>query len=145
MGAGKTTLGRDAAERLGRRFVDLDREIERQEGVPIAGLFATRGEAAFRVLERRTALEALREAPPAVIAFGGGALASGQIRDAVRERAVAVLVEVDVEEAWRRVRAGDRPLAQDEDAFRRLYEERRPVYEEVADARVRDLDGVLLA
>ncbi len=145
MGAGKTTLGRDAAERLGRRFVDLDREIARQAGVAIAGLFASRGEAAFRVLERRAALEALREPTPAVIAFGGGALASSQIRDAVRERALAVLVEVDGEEAWRRVRAGDRPLAQDEDAFRRLYEERRPVYEEVADARARDVEGVLLA
>ena len=145
MGAGKTTTGRAVAERLGRRFVDLDHEIEREQGLPVTGIFATRGEAAFRVLERRRALDALREAVPAVISFGGGALASGQIRDALRDRAVAVLLEVDPDEAWRRVAGTGRPLAQDEDSFRRLYDERRAVYEAAADARARDVEGVVLA
>ena len=145
MGAGKTTIGQAVAERLGRRFVDLDREIERAEGLPVAGLFATRGEAAFRVLERRRALDALRDAAPAVLSFGGGALGSEQIRDALRERAVAVLLEVEPDEAWRRVGGTDRPLAQDEEAFRQLYEERRDVYETAADARARDIEGVVLA
>jgi shikimate kinase / 3-dehydroquinate synthase len=145
MGAGKTTIGREVAERLGRRFVDLDREIEREEGTPVAGLFAARGEAAFRVLERQAALEALRGGVPAVISLGGGALGSTRIRDGLGERALTVLLEVDVDEAWRRVGGSDRPLAQDEGEFRQLYEERRAVYDEAADARARDVDGVVLA
>ena len=145
MGAGKTTVGRTVAERLGRRFVDLDQEIERETGLKVAGVFATRGETAFRVLERRRALDALREADPAVISFGGGALGSEQIREAARERALTVLLEVDPDEAWRRVGGTNRPLAQDEDAFRQLHEERRAVYEAAADARARNVEGVVLA
>ncbi len=145
MGAGKTTIGRAVAEQLGRRFVDLDREIERAEGFSVAGIFATQGEVGFRVLERRRALEALRDPTPAVISFGGGALGSDQIRAAVREHAVCVLLEVDPDEAWRRVGGSDRPLAQDEDAFHQLYAERREAYEEAADARTTDVDGAVLA
>ena len=143
MGAGKSTLGQALATRLGRPFVDVDREIERQE--PIARIFATGGEAAFRVRECRYALDALRTGPPAVVALGGGAVATEQIRTALRERALTLLVEIDAEEAWRRVGGGDRPLAQDEAAFRTLYEERQPLYAEAADACVRDLDGAVLA
>ncbi len=145
MGAGKTTIGRVVAERLGRRFLDLDREIEQEQRLNIAGIFAARGETAFRVLERGKALDVLRNAAPAVIAFGGGALGSEQIRDAVHERAAVVLLEIDPDEAWRRVGGTDRPLAQHEEAFRQLYEQRREVYEATADARARDVEGVVLA
>ena len=143
MGAGKSTLGEQLAERLGRRFVDVDREIERQE--PIARIFATGGEAAFRLREAKHALEALRSSTPAVIALGGGAVGTDQIRTALRDRAVTMLIEIDAEEAWRRVGGGDRPLAQDEAAFRTLYEQRRPLYDDAADARTQDVDGAVLA
>ena len=143
MGAGKSTLGEQLAERLGRRFVDVDREIERQE--PIARIFATGGEAAFRVREAKHALDALRSSTPAVIALGGGAVGTDQIRAALRDRALAILVEIDAEEAWRRVGGSERPLAQDEAAFRTLYEQRRPLYDDAADARAQDVDGAVLA
>ena len=80
-----------------------------------------------------------------MLALGGGALGSSQVRDALREHAVTVHVEVDVEEAWQRVRGSGRPLAQDELDFRVLFQKRAPGYEEAADARVRDVDGALLA
>ena len=143
MGAGKSTLGEALAEKLGRPFVDVDREIECEE--PIARIFETGGEAAFRLRESKHALDALRSSMPAVIALGGGAVGTDQIRSALRERALTLLVEIDAEEAWRRVGGGDRPLAQDKAAFRTLYEERRPLYDDAADARAQDVDGAVLA
>ncbi len=142
MGAGKSTLGAALAEKLGRPFVDIDREIEREE--PIARIFETGGEAAFRLRESKHARDALASTSPAVIALGGGAVGTDQIRTALRRRALTVLVEIDAEEAWRRV-GGERPLAQDEAAFRTLYEQRRPLYDDTADARTTDLDGAVLA
>ena len=142
MGAGKSTLGAALAEQLGRPFVDVDGEIEREE--PIARIFETGGEAAFRLRESKHALEALGATTPAVIALGGGAVGTDQIRKALRDRALTVLVEIDAEEAWRRV-AGERPLAQDEAAFRTLYDQRQPLYDDAADARTADLEGAVLA
>ncbi len=80
-----------------------------------------------------------------MFALGGGAVTSAEVRAALRERAVTVFVDVDVDTAWQRVSGSDRPLAQDEGAFRRLFEERQPLYAEVADAVARDADDVVLA
>ena len=143
MGAGKSTLGAALAERLGRPFVDVDRELEREE--PIARIFETGGEAAFRLRESKHARDALASETPAVVALGGGAVGTDQIQKGLRDRALTILVEVDPEEAWRRVEGGDRPLAQDEAAFRTLYEQRRPLYDAAADARTADLEGAVLA
>ena len=134
MGAGKTTLGLQVAERLGRRFVDLDHEIERELRQTIPEIFEERGEGEFRVREQEAALEALAERPATVVALGGGAVTSPRIRKALREHALTVLVEVEPDAAWERVRGQGRPLAQDESSFRALYEERRPLYREAADA-----------
>ena len=144
MGAGKTTVGEALAQRLGRRFVDVDREVERHALVSIETLFAQRGEAEFRSVEENAAVEALSSSEPAVIALGGGALGSGRVRSALREHAFAIHLEVEPDEAWRRV-GGERPLAKDEQRFRALHGERLPVYEQAADGRARDLDGATLA
>jgi shikimate kinase / 3-dehydroquinate synthase len=80
-----------------------------------------------------------------VIALGGGAVGTDQIRKTLRQRALTIVVEVDPEEAWRRVGGGNRPLAQDEAAFRTLFEERRPLYDDTADARADDVQGAVLA
>ena len=143
MGAGKSTVGAALAERLGRPFVDIDHQIELEE--PIARIFETGGEMAFRLREDEHTRDALEAGTPAVIALGGGAVETDQIRKALRERAMSILVEIDPEEAWRRVGGGARPLAQDEAAFRTLYEQRRPLYDAAADARTNDLEGAVLA
>jgi shikimate kinase/3-dehydroquinate synthase len=140
MGAGKTTLGQEVARRLHRRFLDVDAQIEQREG-SIRELFE-RG--AFREVEERIVLEALMM-QPGVIALGGGAVETPSIREALSARATTVLVEVDVETAWQRVNGSDRPLAQDETAFGELYARRQPLYDEVADGRASDADGVVLA
>jgi shikimate kinase/3-dehydroquinate synthase len=145
MGAGKTTLGARVAELIGRQFVDLDQEIERSVRRSIPDLFRREGEAGFRVLEAEEALRTLKRERPAVIALGGGAIETPAIREALREHALTVLVEVEVDAAWDRVAESARPLAKDPEQFRQLHERRRGLYEESADARARDLDDVVLA
>ena len=146
MGAGKSTLGRAAAERLGRRFVDVDREIEARALISISELFAQRGEVEFRIAEL-SATKAALDGPPAVIALGGGAVTTKAVRALLAERAFTALIEVDVDLAWERAEGSERPLARDEEQFRRLYDDRRPLYGDVADASVRhgDVDGLILA
>jgi shikimate kinase len=76
-GAGKTTVGALAAARLGTWFLDLDEEIERREAMPIAQIFAERGEAMFRDLERQVMADVLARKPGVIAAGGGWAAQSG--------------------------------------------------------------------
>jgi 3-dehydroquinate synthetase len=145
MGAGKSTLAREVAVRLGRTGSDVDAMVEHAAGDDIPTFFRERGEAEFRRIEENETLWALSTAEPDVFALGGGAVLSKEVRERLGERAFTVWVDVDVDSAWARVAGGDRPLAQDEGEFRRLYDERRPLYDEVADAVARDADGVVLA
>ena len=142
MGAGKSTIGQELAERVARTFVDTDAEIEKRFG-PIPELFE-RGEPEFRRIEEQVVAEALA-GPAAVLALGGGAVLSSATRERLRASAFSVVLDVDVGTAWQRVRGSDRPLAQNEDDFRELYERRVVVYHEVADAVVHDADEVCLA
>jgi shikimate kinase/3-dehydroquinate synthase len=144
MGAGKSTLGRELARRIARPFIDVDKVIEERAGTTIPELFARQGEAEFRRAELAAVRELLAAREPAVLALGGGAVTQPEIRALLRE-ARTVLVEIDVELAWARVRGTSRPLAQDEAEFRRLYAERQPLYAEVADAVASDPDGAVLA
>ena len=133
MGAGKTTIARA----LGLPHVETDEEV------PIA-LF-DEGEAAFRAREAEVVRDVLGRAAPVVVDLGGGAVTIPEVRALLRERATVVWIDVDVDAAWERVHGSDRPLAQDRDEFKRLYEERRPLYAETADAVARDIDDVVLA
>ena len=144
MGAGKTTVGREVARLTKRPFVDLDEELERRHG-PIARIFEERGEPEFRVLEAQLAAEVLGTDELAVVALGGGAVATEEIRGFLDLRAFTVWLQVSPDEAWARVGGGERPLARDEGDFRRLHEERQALYETVAEGRAGDADGVLLA
>jgi shikimate kinase/3-dehydroquinate synthase len=142
MGAGKSTIGQEVAGLSGRPFVVLDREIERRHG-PVAELFE-RGEPEFRRIEEELAAEVLASSRPAVIAFGGGAVLSEQTRELLLNDAFTVLVEVEVGDAWERVRESGRPLARDEGQFRRLFDERQPLYEAVSSGWADSAEDVLL-
>jgi shikimate kinase/3-dehydroquinate synthase len=145
MGAGKTTIGEEVARRIGRPFRDVDHEVEVSLNTSIASFFAAEGEEAFRVRETAATVAALRSPVPSVLALGGGAVTRETVRKALREHAVTVLLPVDVETAWERVRESDRPLAQERSAFLALYDQRAPVYSEVADAVANDADDAVLA
>jgi shikimate kinase/3-dehydroquinate synthase len=146
MGAGKTTIGEEVARKLGRYFRDVDREIEEDAEMSIPQMFELWGEAEFRRREEHWTSHALEYAEePTVIALGGGAVMHPRTRELLREHAMTVWIDVDVETAWERAREGQRPLAREEEAFRRVYEERLPLYTDVADAVANDADDVVLA
>jgi len=133
MGAGKTT----AARALGLPHVETDKDV------PLA-LFE-QGEPAFRAREEEVVRSVLERAEPVVVDLGGGAVTIPAVRGLLKERATVVWLDVDLETAWERTRGSDRPLAQDNEEFTRLYEERRPLYAELADVVARDVDDVVLA
>lgn len=145
MGSGKSSVARAVAERLGRTGSDLDAIIEHEVGEDVPSFFEKRGEAEFRRVEENETLFQLWAGEPDVFALGGGAVLSEEVRAQLKERALTIWLDVDVETCWERVRGSDRPLARDEAEFRRLYEERRPLYAQVADAVAGDADGVVLA
>jgi len=139
MGAGKTSVGREAARVLGWPFVDLDDEVEAASGCSVAEIFREKGEAEFRKLEHealRRLIERLNGA--AVIALGGGAFVQEANAALIREAdGISILLDAPVEELRRRCKevGRERPLASDEERFRRLYEERLPAYA-TADERI---------
>jgi 3-dehydroquinate synthetase/shikimate kinase len=146
MGVGKTTMARELSTRLLRPIVDIDSEIEARYRETIPQIFAARGEPVFRRVEAYAVGAAVERRHPSIIDLGGGAVTFPDTRDPLAD-AFTVLLDIDVDTAWSRVRGSDRPLAKDESDFRRLYDERQPVYREVADVIVTggDIDGVILA
>jgi len=144
MGAGKTTVGRQLADRLGWSHRDSDAEVVASTGSTVPELFAERGEEAFRAEESRVLSEALSSPDPVVVSAAGGVVLSPANRDLLRRSGVVVWLRADPTLLARRVGAGaGRPLLGDEPAARLvdLYEVRRPLYQEVA-AAVVDVDGL---
>ncbi len=133
MGAGKTTIGRRLARRLGLAFVDADAEIERAAGKSVAEIFAEDGEAFFRSGEERVIARLLGSGPQ-VLATGGGAWTSEKTRRAVAAAGLSVWLKADLDVLMERVsRRPGRPLLQNPDpraVMRRLMEERYPLYAE---------------
>ena len=131
-GAGKSTVGRELAGRLGVPFVDLDAEIEREAGATVPEIFRDEGEAAFRALEAAALVKASME-DPSVVACGGGIVLEPANRITLRNTGVAVYLDVPLEELRRRVRpSSDRPLIREEGDLERLLAARAPLYREFA-------------
>ncbi|MBP7274776.1 MAG: shikimate kinase [Kiritimatiellae bacterium] len=134
MGTGKTATGRVLAERLGRPLLDMDAEIERREGRPIADIFRDSGEPHFRGLERALTRELAARSELIIAAGGGLVLDPDNIRD-LEASGLVVCLEASPECILERVRnETHRPLLQAPDRLdriRALLETRRPMYERV--------------
>jgi shikimate kinase len=133
MGVGKTTIGKKLAKQLGRSFLDTDKEIVKQHGA-ITKIFEKAGEQHFRALESEFLLAAL--ASDSVVATGGGVVTQERNRDALRD-AFVIYLSTNGRHIASRLLAGRRPLLKNGIAdWKRIYEERKPLYEQVATVEV---------
>jgi shikimate kinase len=142
MGAGKSSVGRRLATRLGMPFIDADTEIEKAADMSIPEIFAKHGEPYFRAGETRVIARILDNGPQ-VLATGGGAFMNAETRAAICAKGISVWLRATLEVLSRRVkRRNDRPLLKGTDpieTLKRLMDERYPIYAE-ADLTVESRD-----
>src|SRR3954467_14333724 len=134
MGAGKSSIGRRLAQRLGLDFVDADAEIEAAAGMTIAEIFTSYGEPYFRSGEQRV-IARLLDSGPQVLATGGGAFINPETRAGIRTKGVSVWLKAEFDVLMKRVKrraTADRPMLQGDPAqrIRHLIGERYPIYAE---------------
>jgi shikimate kinase len=136
MGAGKTSVGKLLARRLGKAFYDCDHEIERATGVKVAVIFEIEGEAGFRARETKTLAELVGRRD-IVLATGGGAVLSADNRKLLADNGVVVYLRANPSDLWGRTRHDrNRPLLNTADPLvriRQLFDERDPLYRSSAD------------
>ena len=136
MGAGKTSVGRALSKHLGKAFFDTDQEIERLTGVRISVIFDIEGEAGFRARESKVLAE-LTQRDNIVLSTGGGIVLSEHNRRLLTGRGTVIYLRAAVADLAARTRSDkNRPLLRDGDPLtilQALYEERDPLYREVAD------------
>lgn len=144
MGAGKTTVGRQLAKRLQLRFVDSDHEIEARTGVRIPVIFEIEGESGFRKRETQILVELSCE-PGLVLATGGGAVLAEENRRCLRDSGIVVYLHAPPTVLYERTRHDrNRPLLKVDDPLaklRMLYEQRDPLYREIAHIIVESREG----
>jgi XRE family aerobic/anaerobic benzoate catabolism transcriptional regulator len=132
-GAGKSTLGAKLAAEIKARFVELDNEIEKDTGMPLAEIFSLYGQSGYRAIERRTLERVLKEQEHAVISVGGGVVSEKETYDFLLTHCYTVWIKAQPEEHMARVIAqGDlRAMAGSDQAMedlRRILEAREPLY-----------------
>lgn len=133
MGAGKTTVGRRLAAKLGRHFVDSDEEVEKAAGMTIEDIFRTHGEADFRAGEVKVIARLLKDGG-IVLGTGGGAFINPETRALVNSSAISVWIKADFDLLFQRVsRRSNRPLlktANPRETLQKLIDVRYPTYAE---------------
>lgn len=143
MGVGKTTVGRRLAKRLKLPFVDADHEIELAAGMTIPDIFKCHGEQAFRDGERRV-IRRLMDGAPKVLATGGGAFINEQTRCVLKDRAISVWLDADLETLVdRTARRDNRPLLKQgnpREILGKLKDDRQPFYSQ-ADLHISSSGG----
>ncbi len=143
MGAGKSSIGRRLAARLGMPFVDSDIEIEKAAGMAIPDIFARHGEGHFREGERKV-IGRLLDGPPVVLATGGGAFMNAETRARIKASALSIWLDAELDVLLRRcLKRSNRPLLREGDpreTLARLKRDRDPIYAE-ADHSIHSGDG----
>lgn len=136
MGAGKSTVGKLLAKKLGRRFLDADHVIEDRCGVKIPVIFEMEGEDGFRKREAQ-AIKDITAEHDVILATGGGAILLPENRQCLSERGTVIYLHANPMELWHRTKGGEgRPLLKNGDAkkiLENLYAIRDPLYREIAD------------
>jgi len=130
-GVGKTFLGRKYAEAMKRTFLDMDDLCAEEAGMPVPEFINQHGEAAFRDLETLVARRIGKE-HSLVIATGGGAVLRKETMDALRQNGKVLWLEAPIEE----LALEGRPLSKDRETVRKLYADRKPLYERYADEKI---------
>lgn len=143
MGAGKSVIGQQLADKLERPFLDLDDKIEERAGQSVSEIFETSGESRFRTIERRALLEVARDFE-GIVALGGGSLQTQHVVDHIKLNGLLIFIDTPISVILDRISGDvDRPLLLDEDGNPKeqqklkedltlLYEERLPLYEQAA-------------
>lgn len=136
MGAGKSTVGKLLAKKLGRHFLDADHFIEGRCGVKIPVIFEMEGEEGFRKREAQ-ALQEITAGQDIILATGGGAILLAENRKMLSERGTVIYLHANPIELFHRTRGGEgRPLLKNGDSksiLEKLYTLRDPLYREIAD------------
>ena len=139
MGVGKSTVGKNLAQKLSYNFVDIDRTIESREGSTINLIFKNKSESYFRKLENEISLEKLKK-KNTVVSLGGGAFLNKSIRREVKNTSVSFWLDVDVSELIKRLKKNKkRPLLYNKNlnvTVNKIYLERKKTYSE-ADFRIK--------
>lgn len=139
MGAGKTSVGRYLAKHLNKDFYDSDQEIENATGVSLTWIYDLEGLSGFRQREMR-AIDELSMLSNIVLSTGGGCVETPEVREFLRHRGTVIYMEVSLQTQLNRLkRDKKRPLLQGDnpqEVLIRLWEEREPYYEEIADFTV---------
>ena len=139
MGVGKSTVGKNLAQKLSYNFVDIDRTIESREGSTINLIFKNKSESYFRKLENEISLEKLKK-KNTVISLGGGAFLNKSIRREIKNTSVSFWLDVDVSELIKRLKKNKkRPLLYNKNlnvTVNKIYLERKKTYSE-ADYRIK--------
>lgn len=139
MGAGKTSVGRYLAQQLNKKFYDSDHEIEKATGASLTWIYDLEGLAGFRQRELKTIAE-LSLLEDIVLSTGGGCVETPEVRDVLHENGRVIYMEVSLQTQLNRLkRDKKRPLLQGEnpqDVLIKLWEEREPFYEQIADFTV---------
>ena len=139
MGVGKSTVGKNLAQKLSYNFVDIDRTIESREGSTINLIFKNKSESYFRKLENEISLEKLKK-KNTVVSLGGGAFLNKSIRREIKNTSVSFWLDVDVSELIKRLKkTKKRPLLYNKNlnvTVNKIYLERKKTYNE-ADYRIK--------
>ncbi len=133
MGSGKTTVGLELAKIMGRKFIDTDEMIEKEQGIAIKAIFAVHGEEYFRDLEYECC-KSISDMKNCVVSTGGGALTFKRNVDALKQNGKIVFLDADFDVICQRIgNSKTRPLFQDREKAKALYDERKSKYLSAAD------------